>query len=116
MRCDAKVLYRGEARRSEPLVLFHYVFRSFILSSFCVPWRGHVSVIYVVTLFILTHDAFAVGSMTIPSALNLIVQLFPEPREQSLAIAIFGASGAIGNSEPNYFTFGWAICHSNYRP
>jgi MFS family permease len=37
------------------------------------------------------------GSLTIPSALNLIVQLFPEPQEQGRAIAMFGASGAIGN-------------------
>lgn len=35
-----------------------------------------------------------------PQALNLIVKLFPEPAEQSRAIAAFGATGAIANSKP----------------
>ncbi|KAG8684142.1 hypothetical protein FRC11_012555 [Ceratobasidium sp. 423] len=37
------------------------------------------------------------ASLTIPSSLNLIVQLFPDPQEQSRAIGLFGAMGAIGN-------------------
>ncbi|KAB5592438.1 MFS general substrate transporter [Ceratobasidium theobromae] len=37
------------------------------------------------------------ASLTIPSSLNLIVQLFPDPNEQSRAIGLFGAMGAIGN-------------------
>ncbi|KAI0065064.1 MFS general substrate transporter [Artomyces pyxidatus] len=37
------------------------------------------------------------GSMTIPSALSLIVTLFPKPVEQSRAIGAFGGCGAIGN-------------------
>lgn len=37
------------------------------------------------------------GALTIPSALSMITQLFPDEREQSRAIAIFGGSGAIGN-------------------
>ena len=37
--------------------------------------------------------------MTIPAALNLIVKVFPIPEEQSRAIAIFGGTGGIANSE-----------------
>lgn len=37
--------------------------------------------------------------MTIPSALNLIVRLFPDPNEQSKALSAFGATGAIANSK-----------------
>ncbi|KAG1812501.1 major facilitator superfamily domain-containing protein [Suillus subaureus] len=36
------------------------------------------------------------ASLTIPSALALLVGLFPEPRHQAVAIAAFGAWGAIG--------------------
>ncbi|THH14444.1 hypothetical protein EW146_g5879 [Bondarzewia mesenterica] len=37
------------------------------------------------------------GSMTIPSALALIVAMFPQPLEQSRAISLFGGCGALGN-------------------
>lgn len=36
------------------------------------------------------------ASLTVPSALALLVGLFPEPRHQAVAIAAFGAWGAIG--------------------
>lgn len=36
------------------------------------------------------------ASLTIPSALALLIGLFPEPRHQAMAIAAFGAWGAIG--------------------
>ncbi|GBE80918.1 major facilitator superfamily domain-containing protein [Sparassis latifolia] len=38
------------------------------------------------------------AAMTIPSALALIVRFFPEPREQSRAIGIFGGVGGVGNT------------------
>ncbi|KAG8827583.1 hypothetical protein FRC17_007795 [Serendipita sp. 399] len=38
------------------------------------------------------------GALTIPSALSLIVQLFPEPTHRARAIACFGSSGAIGST------------------
>ncbi|KLO16515.1 MFS general substrate transporter [Schizopora paradoxa] len=38
------------------------------------------------------------SSLTIPSALNLIVKLFPDPTEQAKAIAVFGATGAVANA------------------
>jgi MFS family permease len=37
------------------------------------------------------------GALTIPSALSMIVQLFPEPAAQARALALFGTAGAIGN-------------------
>ncbi|KAF8604038.1 MFS general substrate transporter [Ceratobasidium sp. AG-I] len=37
------------------------------------------------------------ASLTIPSALSLIVQTFPDPSEQARAIGFFGAAAAIGN-------------------
>ncbi|KLO18008.1 MFS general substrate transporter [Schizopora paradoxa] len=50
-----------------------------------------------VGLFILRALSGAFGSLTIPSALNLIVRVFPEALEQSRAIATFGTCGTIGN-------------------
>lgn len=37
------------------------------------------------------------GALTIPSALSLIVELFPDPSHQATAISLFGSAGAIGN-------------------
>ncbi|KAG8734428.1 hypothetical protein FRC12_018535, partial [Ceratobasidium sp. 428] len=37
------------------------------------------------------------ASLTIPSALGMLVQIFPEPTEQARAISMFAASAAIGN-------------------
>ncbi|OSC97055.1 MFS general substrate transporter [Trametes coccinea BRFM310] len=37
------------------------------------------------------------AALSIPSSLALIVRLFPEPQEQSVAIALFGGVGALGN-------------------
>ncbi|KAH9888529.1 MFS general substrate transporter [Cubamyces lactineus] len=37
------------------------------------------------------------AALSIPSSLALIVRLFPDPREQSVAIALFGGVGALGN-------------------
>lgn len=37
------------------------------------------------------------GALTIPSALSLTVQLFPDPASQARAIAEFGSAGAVGN-------------------
>ncbi len=39
------------------------------------------------------------GALTIPSALTMIVALFPDQRSQGRAIAIFGGIGGIGNGE-----------------
>ncbi|KAG8820920.1 hypothetical protein FRC17_009983 [Serendipita sp. 399] len=37
------------------------------------------------------------GALTIPSALSMIIQLFPNPSSQARAISLFGSAGAIGN-------------------
>ncbi|KAH9939655.1 MFS general substrate transporter [Epithele typhae] len=37
------------------------------------------------------------ASLTIPSALTLLVHVFPEPTEQARAIGVFGGCGAVGN-------------------
>ncbi|KAI0042849.1 MFS general substrate transporter [Auriscalpium vulgare] len=50
-----------------------------------------------VALFILRALAGIGASLTVPSALSLIVEWFPEPDEQSRAIALFGAGGGVGN-------------------
>lgn len=39
------------------------------------------------------------ASMTIPSALTLLVNVFTEPSEQARAIGVFGGCGAVGNGE-----------------
>ncbi|TFK84532.1 MFS general substrate transporter [Polyporus arcularius HHB13444] len=54
------------------------------------------------------------AALSIPSSLALIVRFFPEPREQSIAIALFGGVGALGN------VFGTMISavfveYANYR-
>lgn len=41
------------------------------------------------------------ASMTIPSALTLLVNVFTEPAEQARAIGVFGGCGAVGNGEYN---------------
>lgn len=51
----------------------------------------------------------SVGAMTIPSALTLLVGIFPEPHEQAQAIGAFGGSGGVGNGTLSgpwvYFTY-----------
>jgi MFS family permease len=37
--------------------------------------------------------------MTVPSALTLLVKIFPDPLEQARAIALFGGCGGVANSE-----------------
>ncbi|KAI0804556.1 major facilitator superfamily domain-containing protein [Irpex lacteus] len=49
-----------------------------------------------IALIILRALAGIAASMTIPSALSLLVDVFPEPKEQAVAIAAFGGSGAVG--------------------
>ncbi|KAF8961605.1 MFS general substrate transporter, partial [Flammula alnicola] len=37
------------------------------------------------------------AALTVPSAMHMIVHLFPEPTSQSVAIGVFSTSGALGN-------------------
>ncbi|KAI0045819.1 MFS general substrate transporter [Auriscalpium vulgare] len=50
-----------------------------------------------VGMFILRAFTGIAAAATVPSALSLIVEWFPDPEEQSQAIAFFGGSSAIGN-------------------
>ena len=52
-----------------------------------------------IPLFVLRALCGVAAAMTIPSAVTLIVHVFPEPTEQSRAIGIFGGSGAMASSE-----------------
>lgn len=38
------------------------------------------------------------AAMTVPSAISILVQTFPDPKEKSDILALFGALGAIGNT------------------
>ncbi|KAI0631657.1 MFS general substrate transporter [Trametes polyzona] len=50
-----------------------------------------------IPLIVLRALAGIAASMTIPSALTLLVSVFTEPSEQARAIGIFGGCGAVGN-------------------
>jgi MFS family permease len=52
-----------------------------------------------ITLFILRALAGVGAAMTVPSALSLIIEWFPEADEQARGIAFFGGSGALGNGK-----------------
>ena len=48
---------------------------------------------------VLADNSFSASSMTIPSALTLLVNVFPDPLEQARAIGLFGGCGGVGNGE-----------------
>lgn len=50
-----------------------------------------------VAFFILRAFAGIGAALNVPAALSLIVEWFPEPEEQGMAIALFGTGGGIGN-------------------
>ncbi|CAL1702783.1 unnamed protein product [Somion occarium] len=50
-----------------------------------------------ITLIVLRALSGIAASLTIPSALTLLVNLFPDEHEQARAIGVFGGCGAIGN-------------------
>jgi hypothetical protein len=46
------------------------------------------------------HGHIPLGAaFTIPAAFNMLVKLFPDPRERARAIGIFGITGSIGNGQ-----------------
>ncbi|KAJ7853760.1 major facilitator superfamily domain-containing protein [Mycena leptocephala] len=49
-----------------------------------------------IPLIVLRALTGAGGALTIPSALHLIVHMYPDPSEQAKAVTAFGAMGAIG--------------------
>jgi hypothetical protein len=46
--------------------------------------------------------ASTVAALSIPSALSLVVHLFPDPNEQGYALTLFAGGGPIGNSELSF--------------
>ena len=52
-----------------------------------------------IPLIVLRALSGIAASMTIPSALTLLVNVFTEPTEQARAIGVFGGCGAVGNGE-----------------
>ncbi|GJE93571.1 MFS general substrate transporter [Phanerochaete sordida] len=50
-----------------------------------------------IALIVLRALGGIASALTIPSALALLVEVFPDPNEQSRAIGMFGGCGAIGN-------------------
>jgi MFS family permease len=52
-----------------------------------------------IPLIVLRALAGIAAAQTIPSALTLLVSIFPEPNEQALAIGVFGGTGAVANSQ-----------------
>ncbi|KAF8305938.1 MFS general substrate transporter [Clavulina sp. PMI_390] len=50
-----------------------------------------------VGFFILRAFAGIGAALNVPSALSLIVEWFPDPAQQAMAIAMYGAGGGIGN-------------------
>ena len=58
------------------------------------------SALHAVSALTYAHcEQSAAAALTIPSALTLLVNVFPEPTEQARAIGVFGGCGAIGNGE-----------------
>ncbi|KAI0791390.1 MFS general substrate transporter [Abortiporus biennis] len=50
-----------------------------------------------ISLIVLRALSGIFASLTIPSALTLLVNLFPQPVEQARALGVFGGCGAVGN-------------------
>jgi hypothetical protein len=49
------------------------------------------------------EDHISASSMTIPSALTLLVSVFSDPLEQAWAIGLFGGCGCVANGKnPTY--------------
>ncbi|KIR24604.1 efflux protein EncT [Cryptococcus deuterogattii 99/473] len=65
-----------------------------------------IAVFYLIISFMTDQYAFFVlraisgllAVMTIPSSINMIVQMYPEPNEQAKKLALFGVAGALANT------------------
>lgn len=65
-----------------------------------------IAVFYLVISFLTEQYSFYVlralsallAVLTIPSSINMIVQMYPEPQEQAKKLALFGMSGALANT------------------
>lgn len=50
-------------------------------------------------LVVVDADGISASAMTIPSALALLVNVFPDPLQQARAIGLFGGCGAVAGGE-----------------
>ncbi|OXM77898.1 efflux protein EncT [Cryptococcus neoformans Bt63] len=65
-----------------------------------------IAVFYLIISFMNDQYAFFVlraisgllAVMTIPSSINMIIQMYPEPNEQAKKLALFGVAGALANT------------------
>lgn len=65
-----------------------------------------ISITYLIISFMTNEIAFYVlrsisallAVLTIPSAINMIVQMYPDPDEQAKKLGLFGMSGALANT------------------
>jgi MFS family permease len=65
-----------------------------------------ISITYLIISFMTNEIAFYVlrsisallAVLTIPSAINMIVQMYPDPEEQAKKLGLFGMSGALANT------------------
>lgn len=69
-----------------------------------------------IAMFILRALAGIGAALTVPSALSLIVEWFPNPSEQAQGIALFGGSGALGNGEESFISLVMAISYHYSAP
>lgn len=51
-----------------------------------------------ISFFVLRAISGLLAVLTIPSAINMIVQMYPDPEEQAKKLALFGMAGALANT------------------
>jgi hypothetical protein len=58
---------------------------------------------------------YSASAMTIPSALSLLVNAFPDPLQQARAIGLFGGCGALAGSEESAYLIIYDELHGAYK-
>jgi len=48
--------------------------------------------------FVLRAFSAILAVLTIPSAINMLIQMWPDPTEQAKKLALFGMAGALANT------------------
>lgn len=70
-------------------------------------------IILAVALVLADKYRSSAAAMTIPSALKLLVKVFPDPLEQARAVGFFAGCGAVANSEHPTYLIMQAELHSS---
>jgi hypothetical protein len=58
---------------------------------------------------------YSASAMTIPSALSLLVNVFPDPLQQARAIGLFGGCGAVAAGEESAYLVVYNELHGAYK-